>query len=405
MNAEEITKMVSDGFETAKRGEALRVYDQVLPIYEAGHLPPKSHYAFGWIIYYALRQSPSSEIGSRKRMLANYLKLQTPRPHKQHSMILGEAIRLYKDAQNAAFNHKGDNPPHFSILRFVTLWNLDHLRPTDYNRKEHEGKTLSSTVEKFLTVAIDEAEEVRQIPDEKIVAALDATITKYPDSFNLLAQRAAIHILSSENEQAASLLRKALLLAPGKFFLWSKLASLYPEAENIRLRVALLYKALRAPGPEQFKGRVRLSLAEAFMSKDLFGYALFELHRIKAIYEANGWHLPKNAEKLLAKIPAEITPQDPSAIYRKVEHLADEEIISDLPERVMAKTFHKDADPTKGGRYGKAAVAWRVTDEQGHNLWLTPSKFNIPDNLEHGTRLRVRHIGNKVVSASLAISN
>lgn len=402
---EKLAQYVSDGFVTAKNGDAITVYNNVAPYLEIGQLPAKSHYAFGWVIYYALHQQKDSEIALRKKMLANYLKLSLTKPHKLHSMVLTEAMRLYKNAKDVAFNMRGNDTPKFSLIKFCELWNLSNLRPGDWRRKEFEGKDTLSTVEKLITLYVDEAEETHAIPSSSFMEVMERALTEFPDSFTLMSQRAVLHQLTGNREAAKSLLRKALLYAPGKFFLWSRMAHQYSPEEDPRRHVALLYKGLRSPGQEQFKGRIRLSLAEAFVMKSQHHYALWELNRVRQTYEANGWHLPKKYNEVIGKIPQGTVAADPEQLYRKLEPLADEEVYDALPAIHVTKTYHKNPDPgqPKGGKasYGKPAVAWRVTDSEGNNYWLQPHRFKIPADLPLGTPLTIRVHDKRPVKAEL----
>jgi len=175
-----------------------------------------------------------------------------------------------------------------------------------------------------------------------------------------------------------------------------------PE-ENARLHMALLYKALRSPGQEQFKGRIRISLAELWISENMPRQAKWELDRVKATYDANGWHLPKAFTEASKKTAAEVSAENPEGFYKKVEHLADDEIYSSLPEIAVTKSYHKNPDP-KAARpgFGKPAVAWRVTDADGHNFWLQPHRFGIDPNLPIGTSLMICVHEGKPVNARLA---
>ncbi|MBD5356887.1 MAG: hypothetical protein HDR88_07785 [Bacteroides sp.] len=403
---EHLSRYVSDGFETAKNGNANMVYQNVVKYLENGQLPLRSHYAFGWIIYYALHQQPDSEIVERKKLLANYLRLSVAKPHKLHSMILTEAIRLYKNAKNAAYGKKGSEVQKFSIVKFSELWDLSNLRPGDKRRKEHEGKESSSTTEKLITLYIDEIENTKNQPCRKFIGVIEEALQMYPESYTLLSQQAMLKALSCETEEARNLLRKALLFAPGKFFLWSRLAMLVPADEEPRRHVALLYKALCCPGPEQFKGKIRLALAEAFIKKNQFHYAMWELDRVKQIYESNSWHLPKAHIMASGRLPRETVASDPVALYRKLVSLADDEIYNALPIIKVRKTYHKNPDtdtsPRSGNRnFGKPAVVWRVTDAEGKNYWLQPHKFGIPMDLPLGTTLQIRIHGSRPVKAQL----
>lgn len=402
MEKEMIEQWVSDGFVEAKAGKAIEIYEGIIPRLEAGELPLKSHYAFGWIIYYALHQSGNGNVAFRKRLLADYLKLKVTVPHKLHSMILTEAMRLYKDARDATYAAK--DAASFSLMAFSGLWDMSNLRPGDWKRKEHEGKTMSSTVEKFITLYVDELETKSAKPSESFLKVLGEASAAYPDSYNLLSQTAAVRMAEGKSGEARTLLRKAVLLAPGKFFLWSRLASLVSPETDTRLHVALLHRALTSPGPEQFKGRIRISLAEAMARKGAFAQALWELERVRTVYDSNGWHLPKSYVRIMEKIPRGTVAENPEPLYAKVAGLADSEVYDSLPPVAAVKTYHKNPRPSDSDRYGRPQTAWRVTTEEGKNYWLQPRRFGIDEGLPMGTRLLLRLSGDRPVKAELDVA-
>lgn len=404
MNTNDIASFVSDGFELAKKGGAADIYVASDNYFRLGQLPLKSHYAFGWIIYYALHQAPSGDIRARKNMLATYLKLQLERPHKLHSMILTEAIRLYKDSRDSAFGRRKEDVEDFAIDKFVELWDLKNLREGDWKRKDLDGKIMSSTAEKLITVLTDRLEEIHKPAPEEVVAVVDKAIGLYPDSFTLYAQRATMEVLAGRKDSAMALLRKAVLLAPGKFFLWSKLASLVDTSTDMRLHVALLYKAKKAPGPEQFKGRISLSLANALAGADCHAEALWELENVERQYNSNGWHMPALYHKLKKTIPGGTASRNPEEIYLKVAHLADEYIYSAIQPVKATKTYHKNPDTARANHTVKQSVAWRATDEHGTNYWFYPHRHGIDSALQLGTPLYLRIFNGKVVKAELAPS-
>lgn len=406
MNTDRLIKYVSDGVDAAKRGEACAVYAQVKPWHDKGMLPARSHYAFGWIIYYAIHQSADSDIEGRKRMLACYLKLSVPRPHKLHSMILTEAIRLYKNAKEKSFKFRDNrerSPESFSIVRFCDIWGLQNLRPGDWRRKEHEGKLLSSTVEKLITQYADELESTGTAPTADFQKVMNQASTEYPDSYNLHSQQAMLLMRESRYEEAAALLRRALLSAPGKFFLWSRLAEAVGHRGDYRLQSALLYKALKSPGDERFKGKVHMSLARIWIEVKAYGYALWELKRVREIYESNGWHLPSEAGAMIRKIPEGQAAEDPEPLYRRIELLADNEIYASLPVVSARKCYHRETE--SDGRFaprGVRRISWGVRDGEGKIHWFQPSRFRIDPSLPEGTEVELRIYNGKPVTASLA---
>ena len=90
-----LEQQISDGVDLAKAGKALEVYSLLKGEFESGNVAAHSHYPLGWILYYALHQSGEKAFHERKVMLKQYLQLTLKKPHKLHSMILTEAIRLY----------------------------------------------------------------------------------------------------------------------------------------------------------------------------------------------------------------------------------------------------------------------------------------------------------------------
>lgn len=411
MNREELIRHVSDGFDRAKAGQAAQVYAEVSPYHDSGELDRKSHYPFGWIIYYALHQAPDYAIGERKRMLARYLNLEVTKPHKLHSMILTEAIRLAKDAEEARFvarqlRESGSQAKtdSFSIVNFSKLWNLAHLRDGDWRRKEHEGKPMNSTVEKFITAYVNELEEKRMVAPEEFKAIIGRASEEFSDSASFMAQMAVLNELDGNREEAVGLLKKAVISAPSKFFLWQRLARLVDPGKEAKLHIALLYKALQSPGQEEYKGKIRLALAEAWLGINAPAQAAWELQKIKELYTRNGWHLSPRFLEAEKKIPAGLAPVDPAKAYRSVEPLAEEFIYDALEELPVKKTYHKEAGESTD-RYGnkrRNPIAWRVTDEAGNNYWLTPSRLGIDETLPHSTSLLVKLHNGKVVKARLA---
>lgn len=396
----DLTALISKGVDIAKQGDARSVYNAI-GSFNAESIPAKSHYAAGWILYYCLHQADDKEILPRKRMLAEYLGLSTPRPHKLHSMILLEAMRLYKDAKNLEFNalssgknQTQDSSRKFSITKFINLWNLDNLRPGDWKRKEFEGKQMGSTVEKLITIIVDELDAAKERPSEQFVNVMQKALAEYPDSYNLLVQWASLLIAVGNQEEAKEYVRKALLLAPGKFHLWSMLGSATPLKQEPRLRMALFAKALYSPGQEQFKGRIRLRLAEIWLERGCYAQGKYELDKVKEIYGRQNWHLPAEHTRLAAQIPSDTDTASPESMYRKLIPMAEEYLYSSLPAIEARKTYHKISEKD-------STVAWRVTDSAGTNYWIQPRRFGISPDLPMSTPLQIRIYNGKVVDAKI----
>ena len=414
IDSADLAKFVSDGVDLAKAGKAAELYNQILPYFENSTLPVTSHYGFGWITYYAIHQSGDANFLQRKRMLATYMGLTLRRPHKLHSMILLEAIRLYRNLPDNDYRRPSAQQPStkdipaFSIIRFMELWKFANLREGDWRRKSVNGNITPSTTEKLITCYIDELTSKPGLtPADDFLNIVNKALTQYPDSVNLLAQYAALCQHSGDTTRAADYLSRAILISPTKPYLWQRLAAILPSDTNPRLKIALLYKALTAPGQENFKGRIRLSLASVMAESGAWQQAAWEVEKVEKFYAANGWQLPGEGRRLKDLISTGTQPADPTEAYRKIEHLAEEYLYNSLPSQEAKKTYHKPAQtpaPDSNPRHRAQLTAWRVTDSNGTNYWFNPAKHNIREDLPHGTRLLIRTIGNRIVRAELVES-
>lgn len=262
---------------------------------------------------------------------------------------------------------------------------------------------LSSTVERLITHYTDELYSKRSPAKEAFVRIANQALVAYPGSASLFAQRAQLHELAGENEAAIEMLRNAVLASSTKYHLWSRLARLISGKEQTRLKVALLYKALRCPGQEEYKGKVHLHLAAILADGGAYPQAKWELDYVKRFYEEKGWYMPRLYTEVSGRIPEGTVTADPSGMYRKVEHLADDFIYESLPETPVRKTYHKAAGEATD-RYGRRRMnptAWRVTDEAGANYWFNPGRFGIDENLPADTYLCVKIFAGKIVKARI----
>lgn len=389
MTTTELSDYVSNGFERAKHGDALNVYNEITPYFDRGELPTGRHYAFGWIIYYALHQSTAGQWPERRRMLGNYLKLVLTKPHKLHSMILTEAIRLYRDA-----------PDNFSIVRFVKLWGLANLRPGDWRRKQLEGKTVNATVEKLVTAYVNESIDQNLPLSEEFKTVFGRAVKDFADSPRLQRQRARLLVAEGNRRDAAEIYRRILPANRAVYYLWSELAELLPGPSQRRLKAAMLAMALRTAAHEEFRGKIRIAMAETLAAANQYGYALYELDKVKTFYTGKKWHLSPAFVKVRSSIPDGTVAKDPQPVYDQLVAIADNYVMQMLPDIEVSKDYHKEGGESRFGK-GKTPAAWRVVDVDGDRYWLTPSRFGIDPNLPIGTMLVTKIADGKIIHAHL----
>ena len=160
--------------------------------YHEGNLGEKLYPDFGWLIYYALKQTNLGETQNRKILLNQYLKLNLPRPSILHSLILGEAIKIEQTT-----------PLQFRIRDFIRIWGLENLRTEDWEQyKTNEGHTLPSLVEKLIGVYAKELKTDGIKSPDDFSNLVDNALTKYPKSQNMPYFKATVLISQGKKEEA-----------------------------------------------------------------------------------------------------------------------------------------------------------------------------------------------------------
>ena len=139
---------------------------------------------FGWELFKHSKQLMAAEnvnLGAVKRNLNDYLKLNVEKPSLLHSCVLQLAAKLAGQDK-------------FSMLVFSRLWNLDNLRPEDFERfRAEDGKEYPSLAEKVIQQAGKEAaasDNARE--QEQVLPHLDAAIERFPDNVWLKLDKAKV---------------------------------------------------------------------------------------------------------------------------------------------------------------------------------------------------------------------
>lgn len=394
-----VARFLSDSFDTAKAGRALEVYQAAKEYYDRGLVPRSSHYVLGWIIYYAMHQIPPHNILSRKKMLAHYLQLNVPKPHKLHSMILLEALRLSGNARSLCYKAQKRPGVGFSLVRFAELWDLSNLRPGDWRRKEYGGKLQDSTVERFIAHYVAELEETRSLPSDGFMDVIYKAHSMNPLSIAMLRRLSTVYILQGDNASARKLLRFAVLLAPREYELWRKIALTVDPAEEPECCLALLHRALVSSSRPEDAGAARLALARFWIDKHNPDFALWELNKYLSMQSGRKKVVTGSYQSLIGHIPPGATAQDPGEAYAGLEPLSDREAYSCIREVSLTLTY---IQPACELRRGMLPAVWRLTDSDGEDYWIRPRSFSLPSDMEEGTGIMARIVNGNVVTARIS---
>ena len=300
--------LVQQAYAQAKAGNGEGAYTTVSSIYNDGRLPDDQTNAYGWIIYYSLKQQSDNDVErlvvERKRRLMRYIELGLPSPSLLHSLILSEAVRIERTT-----------PLKFVLHNFFDLWGGSaKLRPEDWEQFEGEHGTLPSLVEKLITVYVKEVMTDGRDPSEDFVALIDKALETFDNNQNLPRQRAQIYLHFNQKDKAIDLYRKQLKRNASRYYLWAELAALVEDADT---RLALTCMALSIKTKEDFLGKIHIFLAEQLCDRNEYALAAGQLALVRRCYGRQGWHIPPTIAKVSDRIPAETAEADGRDFIRR----------------------------------------------------------------------------------------
>lgn len=369
--------------ENAKNGaDAISVHQQATIWYNEGQLDSQLYSDFGWLTYYALKQTSLGESQKRKVLLNQYLQLDLPKPSILHSLILGEAIKVEQNT-----------PLQFRIRDFVRIWGLNNLREEDWEQyRTQEGNTLPSTVEKLIGVYAKELKTDGVEPSEDFSQLVDKALAKYPKNQNMPYFKATVLLSQGKVQEALNYYKNLILQFPSKFYLWNQTAEL---VEDIDTKIGLLCKALTCGADDEFLGGVRLRLAALLYQKGMGGNAKYELERYRETYQNKGWNLKPEFWQGYNHVNSVEKAIDNNMLYSEYAIKADEFIYSSLPTVVSAKVAETQSEDRN--HPGRKIITWILRTANDTVRLRKPAKFRLNRRTLNGAIFDVKLHNGKIV--------
>lgn len=375
--------VIEDAQNKIKNGDdAISCYQTIAKLYADGELAPTLYLKFGWLIYYALKNTSLRDAYNRKVMLNNYLKLGLPKPSTLHSLILGEAVKVEKNT-----------PLLFRIRDFIRLWGVENLREEDWlQSKTSDGNTLPSLVEKLIGVYVKELKTDQVEAPEEFSKLIDLALERYPVNQNMPHFKASVLLSQGKREEAIGYYRDLILRFPSKFYLWHETANLI---DDIDTQLGLLSKALTLGNNEQFLGKVRLAIAQLLFDKGEVSHAKYELDKYRDLYQAQGWSLKGEYQALCHQLNNVTAATDNQAIYAQYIKKADDFIYSRLPEQIAIKVSEKQLNDRN--RPGRKILLWTLKTQDGIIRLKKPAKFGLDIKSKNGVVYVIKTHEDKIV--------
>ncbi len=377
--------LVQQAYAQAKAGNGEGAYITVSSIYDDGRLPEDQKNAYGWIIYYSLKQQSDNDVkhlaDERKHRLMRYIKLGLPSPSLLHSLILNEALRIEEGT-----------PKDFILHNFFELWGGSaKLRPEDWKQFRGEHGPTPSLVEKLIKVYVKEIVTDGRDPSDDFMSLIDKALETFDDNPNLPRQRAQIYLHYHQKDKAIDLYRKLLKHNATLYYLWAELAALIDDTDT---RLALTCMALSIKTKEGFIGKIRIYLADQLCNRGEYALAAGQLALVRQCYEHQKWHIPPTAAKVSARIPAGTAEADGRDFIRT--HAEDANIY--LYDNTTRVTLVKSGETTDKKNIKKRL--WLAADADGNRYTLDPQRLHLPYKCPAGTAIEAVIAGRKVLKAS-----
>jgi tetratricopeptide (TPR) repeat protein len=281
-NGREIIQAKALGKE-GRHAEAAAVYRRVLATSKGDR---ETWMSFGWELYRHSKQLMAVEnvnLGVVKRNLNDYLKLDVEKPSLLHSCILQLAAKL-------AGNSK------FSMLVFSRLWNLDNLRPEDFERfRTEDGKEYPSLAEKVIQqVGKEAAASDNTQEQENVLPHLDAAIERFPDNVWLKLDKAKVLVSLGMHDEALAFGLAVAKTKPNDYWAWGLLGDIVALSDD-EAALGCYSRALSCPAEEKFRGKIRLKVARRMLDSNDLSAAKLEVQTVIHAKENEGQKIPKEA--------------------------------------------------------------------------------------------------------------
>ena len=304
---------VKDVFELRRQGRTEDAYAAILPLY-AAH---KGHYttiAMFWVGVDMMRlRYQQRRLEEAYKIFKSLMRLY---PTMKDTDLKGQSAMMRAAIQ--VFEHHNS----FSMLDFITHWDITRLTEDDWKGTQHEGFVTPSTVMRIGGKVFKEVAANPTVDMALRAAPILAEALKYsPYNRDNQRYKAIIYQIMGKKDKAINIYRH-LISRSKKSTLFQELAALIDDE---RYKIALLCKAITLQRDEKFRQRMRFTLAELLFRQDK-ARARYELDKCLEARRQAGYTITWAMQNLAASL-SEVNPvsdADQKAYYREQERVVKE---------------------------------------------------------------------------------
>jgi tetratricopeptide (TPR) repeat protein len=334
-------KLITQAMELSKKGQHQNAVNLYREVWLSGSADRDIQTELGWELYKlskTLMNVANPDVGAVKRNLNNYLKLDVEKPSLLHSCFLQLASKLSGDG--------------FNMLVFSHLWNLDYLRPEDFERNHgDDDKEYPSLAEKVIQQASKESVKSDNTQNlNYILPHINKAIDRFHDNIWLKLNKAKVLLALGRNDDALAFGLEVAKSKMNDYWSWELLGDIC-AANDPDAALGCFCKALLSSNDDKFTGKVRLKLAERMVKAGEYAAARLEVERVISYRERESQRIPDIASRLASQPWYQETLASPSnmAYYRSMALVAESLLFSRLPW-ISACVGEKFMIPGKEGK-------------------------------------------------------
>ncbi len=237
------------------------------------------------------------------RKLTEYIKQLEPN-QQHHLSTLFSTIRVKDFAPSEAYSYFLKSVLKFDkwseLTDFITWWNMDKLRPEDYDPVVLDnGKKIMSVAEQLY---IAYAKQLLLSKDKTLITIflpkLNQLMENHPEmQYPGYFYGKLMLVLGANRDDALHKIMPFVRKKQKEFWVWQLLAEFYHD--DGKMQLACLLKAVHCSCREEFLGRLRMRLAEVYLKSNDKPRAKYHIERVASLYAAKGWNVPYEMQCML----------------------------------------------------------------------------------------------------------
>jgi len=338
-------EIISDAKSLSKQGkhyEAVNAYKTALVDFPNDQELKTS---LAWELYRVGKELFSVEninVLAAKRLLADYLKLNTERPSLLHSLFLRFADKLVGNE-------------NFSLVSFLKLWDLNNLTKEDYEPyKADSGKIFPSSAERLIQHAAKDALNKSIVSDiDYILPFIDRAIINFSDNFWLVYYKAKLLHSIGRNDEALEFSISVVKNKINDYWAWDLLGEIL-LASNPDKSLSCYCKALLCKSEDKFLANVRVKFVDLLTAKSLFNEAAYEVNKAVESREKEGWKATNELNNFQNSewYKSSTATKNNYSYYKQNTTLADELLFDNMPwlDAIVGEVFTIPNKPNKPKR-------------------------------------------------------